>query len=186
MQAFLGPDLGANYWTITAAPRPIEMLFNSPVGSVLSFEQTPQGVLPLREREPDSQVRAFLDLQNEVIEALPRAASIVRQRHLTVNDCRFALAGGIASLLTKPSREMVRQYLSARHDEIYGLGKEVIPSSHSLTIGAVANLLARRDTFSLREAYWQCGWGEALAQDVLGFRPPASTLRLMRRAVVSR
>ena len=183
VSSYLDSHLGDNYWKIIRCVRPLEMLFNAPVASVLRYELRDSQVLVSRHGVADCQSDTWTALQTRVLGELEVAVDVVRRDGLTIVECAERLAAGLAHVLTRPPRSLTRGYLAAVHDESYGLGRVVDIGCRPFSPSQITRALLSRDSDALRQMYWHYGWPEAMLRDQIRFLPPTWLRRLAGRYV---
>lgn len=163
IDGFVDSSLGWPHNVIMRAPRPLEMLFNPPLNSVLGYRGEDNSVRPVRSNVLDGQPPSFVRFRRKILDSFPPAARFISEEALTVAECRVMLAEGLSEFIRFPSRAMCEEFLNENHDETYGLGKIVdlgsirAPSPLALI---VAFFLHGRD-HALALLSNHSGWAEA-------------------------
>jgi FMN phosphatase YigB (HAD superfamily) len=170
---------------IMRALRPVEMLFNSKLGSTLSYEIRANKTEVIRSKIEDSFPPSFSNQQEEIYSKLAEAVTYIRENLLTLSECSHLGLMGISEIVTKPSGPMLKDYLNSIHDETYGLALQVHPGRVSLSPRDLIRLI-KGDTSKLRTIYWHVGWPEALAKSTLGFIPSRGFMSLFSKIAWSR
>jgi hypothetical protein len=183
---FLNHHAGLNdFYRVLRALRPIEMLFNSKIGSSISYKQNGSSVEVERSLKLDSFPESFQAEQEELLDLFEDASAHIRQNLLTLDECSFLGVQGLSDFVSKPKPALVRDYLNCFHDESYGLGIEVHPGDAKVRIRDLAFII-HGDSTALKRIYWQVGWPEALAKSSLGFIPGKSIMRLASKFIWKR
>lgn len=152
---------------------PIEMLCNSPNGSVVGYKQ--QGEIfsanrLIHESENRSYHDAVVHFQRGVIEAAANIGEAVRVHSLYSEIFKKMALSNWTEIISSPSSAIADAYFKLAHNESFGLGRfddktSIIPSSVWLkaliSVGGVKTLVHRLE---------QTGWPEGyLAQRKLGW-----------------
>lgn len=158
-----------SYKKIMRAVRPLELLFGAKEGSVVSYETTGEGITVVRSEGEDFPPESFLTLQNKILARIPEAVTFIQKNLLTIEETSQYLLFGCDNLVSKPPRNLVREYLASEFDETFGLGQRFLPKLSRIDINASIQKDPRR---VLRELYWRVGWPEAIFFKILHFVPP--------------
>lgn len=163
LDGFIDSSLGWAHNVIMRAPRPLEMLFNPPLNSVLGYRGVGDTVRPVRSNVLDGQPPSFGEFRRKILDSFPRAARFISEEALTVAECRDMLADGLSEFIRFPSRAMCKEFLNENHDETYGLGKVVDLGSNrapSLLVAIIEFFLHGRD-HAVGLFSNHAGWAEA-------------------------
>jgi hypothetical protein len=173
------------YQKVMRSLRPIEMLFNSKIGSTVAYKAGASEVKAIRSEVLDSFPQSFEGRQELVLSRLDDASVYIKDNLLTLSECAQFGLSGLSEFVSKPEKIILKDYLESIHDETYGLGDYVFPGSAKLSIRHIRDILLG-DASRIKEVYWQVGWPEALAKRTLGFVPGPRTLRLISKIIWSR
>lgn len=165
-----------DFLKIMRALRPIEMLFNSKVGSTTSYAKIDSDYLPQRSIILDSFPVSFENQQEEILNLIVSASEYIKENLLTISECTNLGTLGLTSFVSKPRPDIVNAYLESIHDETYGLGMSVYPGKVKLRFRHLFQVLNGNPS-EIRRIYWQVGWPEALAKSTLRFIPNRNFMR---------
>jgi predicted HAD superfamily hydrolase len=171
-----------DFFRLMRALRPVEMLFNSNIGSTVSYKLSEDKVEPVRSLSVDGIPRAFEMKQDRILLAYDKALEFIRENLLTLNECASIGLRGLSDFVSEPDHQLLEDYLGTFHNEDFGLGVEVYPGSIRVRLRDVIASL-KGDSSRLREIYWEVGWPEALAKSTLGFLPGKRAMRIASKLV---
>lgn len=158
-----------SYKKIMRAVRPLELLFGSKEGSVVSYETTGEVIKVVRGEGKDFPPESFFALQNRILARVPEAVTFIQKNLLTIEETSRYLLFGCDTLLSNPPRNLIREYLESEFDETFGLGKRVVLTLPRIGMKASIQKGPRK---VLKEIYWRIGWPEAIFFKLWCFVPP--------------
>lgn len=159
-----GPDEnveGARAAEIIQFVAPLEMLANSPNGSVLRYRESDGVVTTERERDPaenavyENYTRRF---QAGVLAAAPIFADWVRCHAITADELRPPARELLAELQQNPPAILARAYFSLSHNETFGVGGYVSKRTHFPIGLAASGMLSRRRASEFVRFLENTGW----------------------------
>ncbi len=162
-----GPDL--NVIDIMSARRllefvaPLEMLTNSPSGSVIGYESSKGKVVArkLVSADENDVFETFTsELQERVVEIARRHAEHQLHESLTAADYREIALKRWAQLIRRPDESIARAYFSLTHNETFGVGGFVKKSDGLGYLWPVRLLLSPRYRKGFRARLSKLGWTE--------------------------
>jgi FMN phosphatase YigB (HAD superfamily) len=166
---FENHEFTKSYKKIMRAVRPLELLFGSKEGSVVSYKTSGDVIKIVRSEGKDFPPESFLALQNDILARIPDAVTFIQKNLLTIEETSRYLLFGCDNLVSKPPRNLVRGYLQSEFDETFGLGRRFLPRLPRVGIKAAIQKDPRK---VLKEFYWRVGWPEAIFFKLLHFVPP--------------
>jgi hypothetical protein len=142
---------------------PIEMLCNSPNGSVVGYRRGEQGITA--DRAIDAKENSVFDnyvehFQSGVQEQVPSVVDWVTQHGLASDEIWGAGKEKWSSLLSSPPRAVARAYSELNHNEQFGLGGFRDMSKEVLWQDWTAALTSREKFVSLVRKIESTGWPE--------------------------
>lgn len=140
---------------------PIEMLCNSPHGSVRRYEVTETGVKASRPIDAeenhvhDACVRHF---QAGVLDSVPYWSDFVRTHAFTSSEIRSVVLDIWAGLIQRPPSLLAKAYFALNHNETFGVGRFSDKRRLLSTQGVVLAFLSRSHRERLQSFLTEVGW----------------------------
>lgn len=162
-----GPDLNRAFAhaSLLDAITPIEMVTNSPCGSVLGYRKDAEGRVVARRMVDDSENAAYFaftqHFQAGVLSAARSWSHFVEAYSITSAELRQNACQVWGDLVARAPRELARVYGNLQHNEIYGVGgfvdKRVVPTPKHL-VKAIFDTECRQNVILyIRQTQWPAG-----------------------------
>ena len=182
VSSFLGFDLGRAFQDLLENVRPIEMLFNQPIGSVVGYRPDGDSISAIRSETIDGHIPQFQEHMISVIGSMEKASNTIAEELLTIGETRQFLAQGLADFVQRPKNKFLQGYLASTHDESFGLGKVVslgqVHTSRDHSTTGLKSLL-----FRCRETREMMGWDAAFVYSLFRVNLPLVVRRAVRKMV---
>jgi len=176
VKSAFGPDANkkTNYLNLLVAVSPIEMLCNSPNGSVTHYELDKKGLViakRLIDTNENSVHESFVThFQQGVFLACRTWAHYVDCHIVTSSELRDYGCSIWNKLVTRPIDDLVDSYASLNHNEVFGFGdffnKQKVPTIWKLCRSLILRNERREVILYLRQVQWV---SEIWARKDLGF-----------------
>ena len=161
-----GPDLnrGPELGSLLDFVAPIEMLCNSPGGSVLRYRRCGEQVETVRQVDPDENAVFYActrHFQQGVLDSIPFWADFLRTHAYTASDLRPLALERWQEIIDRPPAFLARAYFQLKHNETFGVGgfddKRDMLATGDLLLGFVS--ARRRDVVNrfLQRMGWMPG-----------------------------
>lgn len=159
--AFLFNDnLGTNFENSLSPQSPLEMLFNSPYGSVIGYsENDPVSAIRKVDLEENISYKAFTNyFQDGVLSAAGVLWNYLEQRALLAEDFSNEAFRLAKSLIANPPAEMAKAYFSLSHNETFG-NNIFVKNNSKIPLSIVGNVLRPKNMVAeLRTLALKSGW----------------------------
>jgi hypothetical protein len=161
-----GPDANLNLFFshLLDAVSPMEMLCNSPHGSVMGYRLEDGEARALRLSEPTENaihaevVRHF---QDGVLFACRHWAPHVEAHSIRSQDLREQACQLWSDLIERPDRQISEAYAALKHNDVFGVGdfvdKRVVPSPWRMIRGLVSSEDRRAVILYIKQTQWSSG-----------------------------
>ncbi len=165
-----GPDANnsSDYMNLLDAVSMIEMLCNSPSGSVTSYTRAVDGCITAIRNidEGENAVHhAFVaHFQEGVLFASQHWADYVDNHVIVSSELRDTACSTWLELVSKPHQELAQAYAYLSHNEVFGVGgfvnKSAVPSPWHLFQGLFSRKVRHEVILYIRQTQWVAGiWG---------------------------
>jgi hypothetical protein len=140
---------------------PIEMLCNSPNGSVSGYVVSGESVDVLRHFDPDetrvhdAHIRHF---QAGVLDSIPFWASFLRTHAYSSDEIRPVALETWSEIVRHPPPFLARAYFQLNHNETFGMGRFSDKRRLMTTTDVLRALYSRRHRVALRNFLAETGW----------------------------
>ncbi|ADC62144.1 hypothetical protein [Allochromatium vinosum] len=161
-----GPDanLSLFFSHLLDAVSPMEMLCNSPHGSVMGYRLEGGGAHALRLSEPtENTVHAEVvrHFQDGVLFACRHWAPHVEAHSIRSQDLREQACQLWNDLIERPDRQVSEAYAALKHNDVFGVGgfvdKRVVPSPWRMIRGIVSPEDRRAVILYIKQTQWSSG-----------------------------
>ncbi|QIK37914.1 hypothetical protein GWK36_07845 [Caldichromatium japonicum] len=161
-----GPNanLSLFYSHLLDAISPMEMLCNSPNGSVMGYQLAEGRASAVRLREPAEDavyaevVRHF---QEGVLFACRHWAPYVAGHSIRSQDLREVACGLWSELIERPDRQISEAYAALKHNDVFGVGcfvdKRIVPSPWRMIRGLFSVADRREVILYIKQTQWSPG-----------------------------
>lgn len=147
------------------AVSPMEMLCNSPHGSVMGYRTDGNGDAVAIRLTEASETAIYTDtvrhFQDGVLFALPFWSARMEPAGLRSAELREMACGIWTSLITKPDRQISEAYAALNHNDVFGVGcfvdKKVVPSPIKLLRSLVFSRDRRDVILYIKQTQWTSG-----------------------------
>jgi FMN phosphatase YigB (HAD superfamily) len=166
---------------------PMEMLFNSPGGSVTGYTDDSHGEIIVHKKvepsEEEVHAASMRALQDGILEALPHVIAHVRENALTAETLRPTALNLMETLLADPPEVFARAYFRLNHNEVFGTGATADKSSGTIRRAPRTSSRANETPSAVRareailQRIYECRWPEGLLR-VADFRSSMNELPL--------
>lgn len=145
--------------------QPLEVLANSPDGSVTGYESVDGRVEPRRAEDVGESAvwrQATRFFQNGVIAAVPAVVRWIRDFACSSEDLRPMATNAVRGIVAAPPRSLARAFFNLRHNETFGLGGFVdmeTPSPRSILRRVAHDPAAYQELWNLAgSSRWPCAF----------------------------
>ncbi|MTW22593.1 hypothetical protein [Allochromatium palmeri] len=161
-----GPDANLNLFFshLLDAVSPMEMLCNSPHGSVMGYYLEGEGARARRLIEPTEnaiQAEVVRYFQDGVLLACRHWAPHVEAHSIRSQDLREQACQLWSDLIERPERQISEAYAALKHNDVFGVGgfvdKRVVPSPWRMIRGIVSPEDRRAVILYIKQTQWTSG-----------------------------
>jgi hypothetical protein len=161
-----GPDANLNLFFshLLDAVSPMEMLCNSPHGSVMGYRLEGEGARAVRLIEPTEntiQAEVVRYFQDGVLFACRHWAPHVEAHSIRSQDLREQACQLWSDLIERPDRQVSEAYAALKHNDVFGVGgfvdKSVVPSPWRMIRGIVSSEDRRAVILYIKQTQWSSG-----------------------------
>ena len=146
---------------------PVEMLCNSPSGSVLRYVAQGGAVTTERERNTseDSVFEQFTrHFQDGVLAAVPAIAEFVRRHVLSSTELRPFCLELLGQLTESPPLPLARAYFGLNHNETFGLGRYENKNKHLANQAKAREVYFSGDRAEMNRVLQETTWPQGFAR----------------------
>jgi predicted HAD superfamily hydrolase/glycosyltransferase involved in cell wall biosynthesis len=140
---------------------PLEMLFNSPGGSVTGYKKVGNRIRAekLKLQAEDAVIEKYIQpIQSGISSAARIICEYVRLHGLVSDDLQdFALAT-VRKLLSHPSKKIAHAFFSLEHNEVFGTGEAVLMGTAEASISKLLDLSGAQLHATAKAALDECRW----------------------------
>ena len=157
---------GCNYaHLILRYVTPLEMLCNSPNGSVIGYENINGNTIAIRKNDPNEDVifKEYTEkVQTKILEVVEYLTKQTKIHGLVSEDIKNVAYENIYDIISNPSIDFAEAYFSLKHNEEFGVGKYINKHTNfklMLMIKAVFSKKSRQELKSfLDSTTWPQGY----------------------------
>lgn len=158
-----GPDLNlsSDGATLLDFVAPVEMLCNSPNGSVIGYEATGEGILVHRHvdaAENEIHESCTRHFQAGVLSAVPFWADFLRTHAYSADEIRPVAMEIWSSIIQQPPAFLAQAYFRLNHNETFGVGGFADKRQLPLTSDLLLALVSPRHRARVRQFLKEIGW----------------------------
>ncbi len=147
------------------AVSPLEMLCNSPHGSVMGYDRQSDGKVQAIRLSESSERAIHADtirhFQDGVLFGCGFWADQANDHEMRSTDLRETACTIWSDLITKPERQISEAYTALNHNDVFGVGrfvdKKVVPSPAKLLYGLISPADRREVILYIKQTQWMPG-----------------------------
>ena len=158
-----GPDLNRSteHASLLDFVAPLEMLCNSPNGSVIGYTQDASGVQAVRHADPDENrihEEYVRDFQQGVLDSVAFWADFVRTHAYTAAEIKPVALELWDGIIQRPPSFLAQAYFRLRHNETFGMGGFLDKRERLSTLQVLMALVSGKARQRLQRYLNETGW----------------------------